>query len=350
MEKFKKTYLLLTVIGWWLFMVSSPSELFNYLFLIITAILSLIYLIVHISTKRINIKTLFLFLSFILTLISTIFNQSGYGKLLITLNVVVLILIINNFKDVSVKRVFLFLSLVLIFTSKKIFGEVLSTIGLNYVLNPNTIGLLIFVNIAILINELMIIKKKISIILILVIILVLLSYLIDYNSRTAYIGSGIIIVLTIFNYKVNKETMIFGIILTLAIPILYIIVGRHINNVTIFNKNLFSGRNIIWEESFKIILSNPLLGTGTSHTFGDELYTHNSSMGFLQSYGILNYILLVYLFLKIEFKNNNAKIYVISVIVMSIFEDMFFSIFLYVPVIMGLYIINSQQLNKHFDK
>lgn len=116
-------------------------------------------------------------------------------------------------------------------------------------------------------------------------------------------------------------------------------------NVEIFGKDLFTGRQVIWELTFDSIRDNFWLGVGNDLNAefaairNNSVYTsaHNQALGVLAAFGIFHFIIFYFLFSKIvstvgAVKINGHKriaraplIFICVITLMNYFEILFFS-------------------------
>ncbi|HHU17272.1 MAG TPA: hypothetical protein GXZ70_03480 [Clostridiales bacterium] len=108
----------------------------------------------------------------------------------------------------------------------------------------------------------------------------------------------------------------------------------------ILNKNVFSGRQIVWQEIFSLMRHSWLFGAGADYAFMDnQLYSaHNFFLGYATMFGLpvmLGMVLFVYKILKDCFlKNNNMNTkYLFSIWVALLVVSMFETVLSYSPII-----------------
>src|SRR5690554_544130 len=152
MKYIKVAYLSLIIISWMFFLTNNNKPNSDNTFLFINLGANLLYGFNYVFKNKINNKSVLVFFIMILSAISVMINSSGYGKLMITINSLLMIAIMNDFKNFNLKSIFLIFSLFMMLTSVKTYSEISSNIGLDYTLNSNTMGILMFVNIAIVIK------------------------------------------------------------------------------------------------------------------------------------------------------------------------------------------------------
>lgn len=180
------------------------------------------------------------------------------------------------------------------------------------VYNKNSIGALLVFECAILLTYI----NKIEIQAILhVIILPLLFYM---GSRTTMLAYILVVGLKWYVAKRNGIKLLkllywFYMIAGLAIPIAYVWMYNHYDipfiqnlvhvSLKLFNKNFFTGREIIWNEAFEIFLDSPwnvLFGIGT-HAFENGSNSHSSFFNILVCSGLIGYVLFSILLGKLFF-------------------------------------------------
>lgn len=92
----------------------------------------------------------------------------------------------------------------------------------------------------------------------------------------------------------------FILLVSLLFPCVYVYLYTHTNlNLEIFGKNLFTGRQFVWRDTFHYILQNPLLGVGNEGLLemGNSFHaarltdaTHNVMLGIWKSLGLVPFI------------------------------------------------------------
>src|SRR5690625_1304347 len=95
-------------------------------------------------------------------------------------------------------------------------------------------------------------------------------------------------------------------------------IGKMLNDlsVSIFNKNLFSGRNDIWASVIKVIVEKPWFGHGAGirafEIAATEKTAHNMYLQLLLEVGVLGFILFVLLLISIWYVLNNRLHYFVT--------------------------------------
>ena len=188
-----------------------------------------------------------------------------------------------------------------------------------------------------------------------------------FTSRGALAGSVLFFVAFVF-FKAWKRACkvrtAFILILSLSVlgllvayfysTILFEAIGK--GNVTILGKDLFTGRQRIWQLTFESIKENLWFGVGsrvnedTVLAEGNGIYrnSHNMALAVLASFGLLHFILFYLLFSHLiatsgAFNTRRGKyisgapiVFIFAITLMNYFEALFFSYWA-VPMIMVAY-------------
>lgn len=232
-----------------------------------------------------------------------------FGSSLTYLNSLVLIICFNNIalKRRHMSKIFIASSLLMLF-----FIVTASRDGVYYVFisgrqfNPNTIGILLFVALVLGvsgINNLFatkMAKRVLGIILFCVVV-----YLQIQTAARTTLAAEIMYVLIVFvrnkvkifkNEKHFKALIVFGFLVCLLIPVVYVALYNHMDgqSITILGKNLFTGRQNIWQDAFRMIGENPIFGVGNEEKYiGNFESAHNSMLAIWKTSGAILLILYV---------------------------------------------------------
>ena len=232
-----------------------------------------------------------------------------FGSSLTYLNSLVLIICFNNIalKHRHMSKIFIASSLLMLF-----FIVTASRDGVYYVFisgrqfNPNTIGILLFVALVLGvsgINNLFatkMAKRVLGIILFCVVV-----YLQIQTAARTTLAAEIMYVLIVFvrnkvkifkNEKHFKALIVFGFLVCLLIPVVYVALYNHMDgqSITILGKNLFTGRQNIWQDAFRMIGENPIFGVGNEEKYiGNFESAHNSMLAIWKTSGAILLILYV---------------------------------------------------------
>lgn len=132
-----------------------------------------------------------------------------------------------------------------------------------------------------------------------------------YRSRTALIGLIVLLMLKflpvkfITNKIVYTLITLFGMLGGVGVSVLYILLGRlkESINLTLFYKDIISGREILWSELWGEFLKMPLTGIGSAYEVKTDfmegmLEVHNGMLDILIVHGIIVFIPICLLFTK----------------------------------------------------
>lgn len=132
-----------------------------------------------------------------------------------------------------------------------------------------------------------------------------------YRSRAALIGLLVLLAIKLLPIKfisnrvVYAITCIFGTLGGVLVSLIYIGFGRLKDtiNLTLFYKDLISGREVLWSELWLAFLDNPITGIGSSYEVKTDfmngmLEVHNGMLDILIVHGIIVFIPIFLLFTK----------------------------------------------------
>ncbi len=199
-----------------------------------------------------------------------------------------------------------------------------------------------------------------------------------YGSRTAMFGLLLFTVLAVFS-KIRKKgfkfkTVFWGMLIVAVLGIITAYIYSEVlfpllgyGKVTIFGKDLFTGRQTIWSFAFESIRNHLWFGVGShlNEQYFDEGYyelimnAHNQPIGILAAFGIFVFIafyvalayntaLLYKKRSKYQYKKSPA-IYMVVIMFMSWFDIYFMSLYNLLPIIVG-YIIIVESSKKERSK
>ena len=311
--------------------------------LLILLLLSLMLCIIEF--KKIIIKNLILMVAIVvLMIISTISGSGGWGAvvnaIILMANMLALSQMKFRHKQIQfISNIFLSPIIALLLFSGKQYAYYISSNIFDYKLNPNVIAYLVLLCSFFafyLINN----KHKAMKSFIFFIILYLLFLT---RARTSLIAFLLFVLLNLLNKlklkrKIRRTKYKYWITLLIIAYFCSIYIYAYVlpnyvpsGKLILLNKNIFSGRQIIWQEIFSLMKHNWLLGVGADYAFTDkQLYSaHNLFLGYAAIFGLpvmLGMVLFIYKILKDCFlKNNNMNteyIFMIWIVllVVSIFE------------------------------
>lgn len=184
-----------------------------------------------------------------------------------------------------------------------------------------------------------------------------------FGGRSVLIGTAVILIYVLFrkNFdKLRKKTVrnlsFFICILGIAFAYFYAIVLYNkvgYGTIKIFGKDIFTGRHIIWQAAFDCLQGHFLFGIGNTLTAGNYpgvVNVHNQMLGFLTCFGSITTILIILLigFLIAEFfkrkQTNFCVAFVMTVIIMSYFETIFYASVNSVLFIVAFIIVSALEL------
>jgi O-antigen ligase len=205
-------------------------------------------------------------------------------------------------------------------------------------------------------------------------ILAVIAFLfqLSFAGRSSLIGTGLLVVYLVFKKFFNTRNIntvrilvmilcAFSIIFTyLYAVVLFNLIGH--GKVYILGKDLFTGRQLIWNDAFNQINGHWLLGIGNrlaATSIGDDTLgstsLHNQMLGYLTCFGlfvVVSYIFLLGNLVARIFKDTKRKYsvaFVISLTVMSYFETIIYSsqCMIYVSVILVMLFVFDTNRCKH---
>lgn len=281
-----------------------------------------------------NSKNVLLFLSIIIiSLFSLIFTQGGLGSFFNLFNFICGILIFQNMKIGKKQYIFIkYLTLILytynLILSFSIWERYLS--GSNNGLNPNSVGIFLFLCFVILTTFF---KSK-KLILFLFIISVIGIYMTECRSAlVAIIVYFIFKNFPIINKIIEKKLSIFLKIITIIgiiFPIIYVSLYKNGVDFTIpfLQKNLYTGREYLWNIMLNALQSEQygyIFGLGTNYVtqIGIINNYHNWYLGTFYAFGaIIFFLYFAYLIYNVNMlKSPNVKFAFLAIFVIGFFEN-----------------------------
>ena len=202
-----------------------------------------------------------------------------------------------------------------------------------------------------------------------------------YDSRTSFFGCLVVALLFVVlraNKKTFKRKSAFRLIFlvsVLGVLVAYIYSGPLYSrfgaeNIRILNKNLFSGREVIWSFTFDSIRENFFFGVG-SKLNEDKLNAgyyelimnaHNQPLAVLASFGIFVFIVFYVLYssvLSTVYKKNRMflynrmpAVYILTMSFMSYFDIYLFAPLNWLPILLvyALILNNSRMIRRSHPK
>lgn len=174
-------------------------------------------------------------------------------------------------------------------------------------------------------------KKRIKLLLIIGAFVLSIYLIYPTGCRTALI-SAIVCVLLLFLIKNPIGQKKYNLLLTielllcLVFPVIYIFMSGHLENVEIFGKTLFSGRDTIWKSGLELIKKYPIFGCGNSYTYSDSGMdsSHNFMLGVMKMFGIVPTFAVIYSIINNKYGTDRViQITFISALIIGFFESSF---------------------------
>lgn len=267
------------------------------------------FAVVSVLSRQSEVKIATHFIVLLLPLISTLANGSGFGSMLNMINLFNIILLAKEFplskKHYDWLGIITYLTtlgLLLLFFKKD--GIMYDNIINGTEQNPNGYASICLINAIIacsLISRLSNTKLKISLNFIYAVIMLIVIY--NTKARTSFIALILYYLICLVFAKKRSfkrpEWLVIGflvccMIVTIAYTIIYHFVG---DEFLIFGKKLYSGRQLIWTEIFKMLETDWLFGFSNSIKLVEWYNTHNAYLAIWGNLGILTFVaFLIYLF------------------------------------------------------
>lgn len=292
--------------------------------------------------------------------LSVIINSSGVEKalaMLITISSMIFYRYYRlNSNEIKKILVYFVLAIIIIALNNDI---IFKNAGTTF--NPNTIAFLLTMLYCIMLT--MFAKKQKLLYFIVMVVCVMLQFV--FESRTAFFGliayTVLFILFRAWKTSFRKYTVVISVIFMALAGILlayfYIqIYEKYGYGFELFGKDLFTGRQYIWQGAFTSISQNFWFGVG-SHLNEDLLElgyfdyvanAHNQPLGTLVAFGILGFTTFYLLFahaLAGPYKRKEVTrapaLFIIVVLGMSFFDIYFFSSLNYLCIIIDYVVISS---------
>lgn len=289
-----------------------------------------------------------------LMIISTINGSGGWGAIINALILILNLLVLSQMKFSynqmrSVSYTYVIFFIVLICFSDRINTYYVNTSIFDFTINPNVVAFLALLNSFFAIN---LIQNKYYVIKYIIVIFLSLFLLFDTGARTSLVAFLIFIFLHIVNkqkpilkikYNKYKFWVCFFIIASFCVIYIYAFFLPTFlldNKLIVLNKNIFTGRQIIWQEIINLMKQYWFFGVGADYAFkNNELYSaHNFFLGYAATFGIpvmIGIIILLYRILKecfIKNKNKNTN-YLFCIWIVLLIVSTFETVLSYSPII-----------------
>lgn len=190
------------------------------------------------------------------------------------------------------------------------------------------------------------ISKTIKILCRIIVSIVAVYYINISDCRSALFAIILFFILIVFKKKPLKNksfNLVVKILLigSLLFTILYVRLAENYGDIEVFGKDLFSGRQYVWESAFKQIKKYPIFGSGTDFSMiangqGETTQsTHNTVLGLLRTLGIIPTVtFLIYAGKTHDFKEKTkvdkyAQFAFISCLLVAFFEQILTERFTY---------------------
>lgn len=290
--------MLIFFIGMISYLFSGAYAIYTRISIVVNFLLVLTLFIVNLNEcKKQKNKFIIIYLLQIFILFMTLMlKNTGLGSILQMLTVTSILLISPNIKiDIIVEKILRYFIpiyyILFIFVSK-------SHLNTNYVGYIYLCLFILTISVYNLHN-----KGNISKLILMYLLTLVLTY--TCKCRTAMLASTIYFFLIIFFEKINmkksiKNTIpVFLVFGSLLFAFMYVFLwksGFYINLTFFVGKGLYSGRNGLWEEAFKLICKYPLFGVGSKYVLNSfPTYAfHNAIMMITVTFGVPNLFLYFY--------------------------------------------------------
>lgn len=137
-----------------------------------------------------------------------------------------------------------------------------------------------------------------------------------YRSRAALVGLIVLLFIKFIPLKIMNNKVVyyilslFGTLGGIAVSLIYIAFGnlKESVNLTLFYKDLISGREVLWSELWNAFIQRPITGIGSSYVVKTEwmdgmLEVHNGMLDIMIVHGVIVFIPIFLLFTKRLFDN-----------------------------------------------
>ena len=324
-----------------------------------------------IEIKKINIINLMLTTMIVLLMILSTFSGSGgWGAVINAIILIINLLVVSQMKFSYnqiriVSYIYIIFFAILIYYSDRIYTYYINTNIFNFILNPNIIAYLALLNCFF---AFYLIQNKRYIIKFLIVFIFTLYLLIETGARTSLVAFFVFVFLHLFNkrkqlpkirFKKYKFWVCFIIVVSFFVIYIYAFLLPNYfsgDKLVLLNKNIFTGRQIIWQEIFYLMKHNWLFGVGADYAFTNkEFYSaHNFFLGYAATFGLpvmIGIIILLYRILRDCFlKNNNINTnYIFHIWIVLLIVSMFETVLSYSPTIVfstSVFIFNLDSRNR----
>lgn len=287
-----------------------------------TLLLQLCCLFIAFALNCYSTKYLVLvFITCVLCAINSIVNGSGFGSVVNFINLILLFAILGctYLNPKSLKRFdllsFILLIIILVIYSKKQGIEYISRLNSASIMNPNgyaTIVLSCGMLANIIISRFKIKTNFMRLVLAFASFAVFAIILYKTGARTSLGCYLIYEVLCLFyfvfykrhNRRFKDKTVLKGIVFSLFISFavvgIYLLLYKVLDaDFMILGKKLFSGRQNVWNDAFEQIKNNLIFGISNHYKFvGIYLNAHNGFIAVLAYFGIIPFLLFIYIICK----------------------------------------------------
>ncbi len=322
-------------------------------------------LIVVVNTKKINLKNLILIAYLIGSMFATnIFNQPAWGHMAISVMTLCGVYVFSN-TALSCRQLFKVLCLFIVFVILVLLNCNVGNEFYEGKFNPNTGGFVLAMLFCVLFTCFITEKGKNKKLIFAILSILCLALQIVYISRTALLCclmfSFVCLILRVSKKNVTnhfaRRTIFVMAVLGLVVAYVYCLLFNTVGygKIIIFKKDLFTGREIIWNGAFEAILQNPLFGVGSDLNTklvmetGNVLLSnaHNQPVGIMVTFGIPVFIIYYYLFSRAIVVSKKCLsmpllIFVITVVVMSYFDVYFYSVYNVAPILIAYCLIKNR--------
>ena len=245
---------------------------------------------------------LFLIVNLGVLIINVIINGS-LGCVLTSFNIILFLMILRrttfSLRQVQMLRgavILLFAVLFLSFEYNWGYGALRVYNGGNWI-NPNTFGLMWLALFFYLITYIDATNnsKIAKTFLYTIVTIVSMTFIILSGCRSVFFAVLFFVVLIMIK-KINyKRTAIFLLLVGLIFPVVYTMLSEVWPDATFMGKNLFSGREFVWKNTWEYIKLSPVIGTGTRNILNivDDISlssAHNTYLAFWRMTGVFSLI------------------------------------------------------------
>ncbi|MBQ9744184.1 MAG: O-antigen ligase family protein [Clostridia bacterium] len=289
------------------------------------------------------------------SLIITAFTHSGYGFMILFANLILLFCLLNNISVTKREFSYIHLFTALFLSAYIATAEIVPSHGLVYVtgalgysINSNMFALF---TLACMMHwyaffEMSSMNKIFKPLCAFVVTVVGLYLILLSGCRSVLIS---LVIFTILFFSVKKtinlkpyrkavSLIMFG---SLIFAVLYMVIYWNFDNIIIFGKSLFSGRQIVWDSAFSHIREFPIFGSGTDIPLntvnsGFTESAHHTLIGVWKCAGIIPVVSIIFLIGKKKdlgsgvITSRVAQLAFISCLVLAYFESFLTEHYLYI--------------------